>query len=143
MTSQAANTLRRRRFSRSKTSLAIVERAYRAPLEEQYGHILWLSRVLRKMKGEHDILLKGQAVMYARNRQQNVSLEIGGLSIRNLSDYRAALSGFIKQGGNVFAYEKDLVRYSMQDEILLDGIRKSSENDLLRCFEEYDCVWYW
>ena len=132
-----------RAFSRTKRSLAIVERAYRAPIEEQYGHILWLSRVLRKMKGEHDILLKGQAVLYARQEQINIELEIGGVHLNNLSNYKSAIESFLKEGGNVFVFQNDLIRYGIQEAPMIDGICAADEADLVTFFEEYECVWYW
>ena len=71
----------------SKSSLAILERAYRGSLEEQYGHIVWLSRVMKGMGADHALLLKGDTVMFARRDQPRTSLCIGDTVVNDVSHY--------------------------------------------------------
>lgn len=130
-----------KRVSRkSASSLAIVEKAFRGALEEQYGNIVWLSECMRAMKARHNLLLCGSAVATCFVQQQQQSLVIGDLHIKTLSHFGKSVSDLISQGGRVWVLASDLDRFSSQYQ-LIQGVEKAAS--MARLCLEHDKVWFW
>ncbi len=124
-------------------TLAIVERAYRGTLEEQYAHILWICWSLRKFGGEIDVLLRGNAVLYARRDQDRPELAIGEVAIPGLPDYLESVEGLLKDGSAVFAAGGDLDRLHLEPGQLHPGVHPVEASELADLFSAYDMIWYW
>lgn len=127
----------------SKSSLAIIERAFRGSLEEQYGHIVWLSRVMHGMGAVTGLLLKSDTVMFARASQRRVALTIGDLRIDDVSHYESTISDLLTEGVPVYAWRPDCVRVGLAGAALISGIQLIDEPDLPILIQQFDCVWYW
>ncbi|WP_211441720.1 hypothetical protein [Collimonas humicola] len=141
--SAVSATIAPRTRRRSKSSLAIVERAFRGSLEEQYGHIVWLSRVMRRMGANTGLLLKGDAVMFGRCRQERVALSLGDLRIDDISHYETTLQHLLQDGVPVYAWQADCERLQLMPENLMKQIRLVQDDDMPGLIQQYDCVWYW
>ncbi len=124
---------------RSKSSLAIVERAYRGSVEEQYGHIVWLSRVMQTLGANTALLLKGDATLYARRDQPRVELSIGDVLVNDISHYESSVEQLLTRGVPVYAWEADL----LPDDVLVPGVQPMRQRDMPLLISRFDCVWYW
>ena len=129
--------------ARGKTSLAIVERAFRGTLEEQYGHIIWLSRVVRKMGGQTSLLLKGDAVLFAVREQTAQVLQIGNALISGLPHYESTLEEMKKEQVPLFAFRPDMERLNILEARLVPGVVPIGLKDLAVMCGKYDAVWFW
>jgi len=125
-----------------KRSLAIVERAFRGSVEEQYGHIVWLSGVMRAMRAEHNLLLRGNAVVFAAKAQPQLYLSISGERVAPLSNYATALTSLFAAGAEVYAFEPDVRRFGFRGR-LLDQVVLVDEAAMVALCESHDYVWYW
>ena len=126
----------------SKSSLAILERAYRGSLEEQYGHIVWLSRVMKGMGADHALLLKGDTVMFARRDQPRISLAIGDTVVDDVSHYASGVQGLLGQKATVFVWWPDAERLHLNADALIEGVLPVCDRDMPALISRFDCVWY-
>jgi hypothetical protein len=129
--------------ARGKTSLAIVERAFRGTIEEQYGHIVWLSRIVRKMGGNTSLLLKGDAVLFAVSGQPRESLQIGNLIIGDLPHYESTLRAMREEGVPLFAFRPDLDRLGLDEGRLVTGVVPVGLQEWAGMCGGFDAIWYW
>jgi hypothetical protein len=123
--------------------LTIVERAYRGTLEEQYGHILWLTHALRKMQGEVTVLLRGDAVLYARRSQPRTTLTIGGLLVEHLPHYETALGELVGDGVAIYVFADDRVRLRLGPGDLMGGVEEIDSAGLAALCDRHGSIWYW
>lgn len=123
--------------------LTILERGFRGTLEEQYGHILWLSSSLRQMKLDADILLRGIAVLYAARGQTRQRLVFGRLGVDHLPDYEGSIERFLADGGTLFAMGPDCRKLGLGTPDLIPGVREIDLPQLGRLLADYDVSWYW
>ncbi|MFP5393283.1 MAG: hypothetical protein ACLGI6_17315 [Gammaproteobacteria bacterium] len=128
---------------KGKSSLAILERAYRGSVEDQYGHIVWLSKVMHGMGAHTAVLLKGDTVFFAKRHQPAQQLCIGGQVLDGLSHYETTVRELIAAGVPVFAYRADCIRYQLCPDCLVEGVRLVDDAALVELVCAYDCVWYW
>ena len=128
---------------KSKSSLAILERAYRGSVEDQYGHIVWLSKVMHGMGAATAVLLKGDTVFFAKKHQPMQQLTIGGVCLDGLSHYETTVRELVTSGVPVFAYQSDCARYGLGPEALVEGVEMIDDAGLVMLVCRYDCVWYW
>ena len=131
------------RRKKGKSSLAIVERAYRGSVEDQYGHIVWLSRVMHGMGAVTAILLKGDTIFFARRNQPRQALAIGGIELDDVSHYATAVKELLAVGVPVYAYANDCARCGQSAEDLIEGVELIDDAGLVQLILQYDCVWYW
>lgn len=128
---------------KSKSSLTIIERAYRGSLEEQYGHIVWLSRLMKGMGADTSLLLKGDTAMFARRDQPRLTLTIGDTVVRDLSHHESGIEQLCQQGVPVYIWQPDAQRLHLPPEQWVDGVRPVGLADLPVLIHQHDCVWYW
>lgn len=126
----------------AKNSLAIVERAFRGTIEEQYGHIVWLSGVMRAMNARHSLLLRGPAVLFAAAGQPRQSLRIGDVDVRGLPHYESMVRSLIEGGGPTYAYEADIRRYGLTGR-LMPEVEVADAATVVALYESHHHVWYW
>jgi len=124
-------------------ALAIVERAYRGALEEQYANILWLAHVLRRLRGEIDVLLRGDAVRYAVQEQPRSCLKIGCLFIDTLPHYETEIRNLLTAGVKVYASAKDCDRLHLGHGRLIPAVIPLDTLGVAQLFEEYAHIWHW
>lgn len=129
--------------SRAKSSLAIVARAYRGSLEEQYGHIVWLSRIMKTMGADTALLLKGDCVQFARRHQPRLALTIGDLRISDLSHHESAIEALLALGVPVYAWAADIERLNFDAGSLCADVQRIGSQHMAALVERYDCIWYW
>jgi len=123
-----------------KSSLAIIEEAFRGGLEEQYANIVWLSECMRLMKANHNILLKGPAVTCAFKGQERKSLTIAGIEIPSIGHLPDAVTGVMEKGARIWVLERDLEVFGPGVE-LLDGIERTTSAAALVAAHEK--AWFW
>ncbi len=128
---------------KSKTSLAIVERAYRGSIEEQYGHIVWLSRIMKGMNAPTALLLKGDTVMFAKRQQAHTKLTIGDMQLNVLSHYESGIMDLMAAGVPLYGWHPDLVRLQLTESTMVEGIEWIRDADMPGLISRHDCVWYW
>lgn len=127
----------------SKSSLTILERAFRGALEEQYGHILWLTRIMKAMGAPTALLLKGDAISYARRGQQRLALTIGDVTVSDLSHHESGVQALLDAGVPVHVWAPDLPRLGLQVEQLTTGVVLLDGVGMPALINRFDCVWYW
>jgi hypothetical protein len=122
-------------------TLIIMEKGVRAPLEEQYSHILWLARCLQWMQYAVDIMLQGEAVIYVRASSRAPVLELAGQRLDGMPDYGATLQKLAESGSTVFVRTRDWQKLCGSTESsygqLIDGDKAA------RLLLAYEHVWYW
>lgn len=128
---------------RSRSSLAILEHAYRGSLEEQYGHIVWLSRVMKRMGAPHALLLKGDAVLFARQGQSQVLLDIGGIPLTGISHLGSGVVALVDAQVPVYAWQPDLDRLGLTAADLVRGVTRINQGDMPSIVHQFDSIWYW
>jgi sulfur relay (sulfurtransferase) DsrF/TusC family protein len=127
----------------SKTSLSIIERAYRGSLEEQYGHIVWLTQIMKAMGAPTSILLKGDTVLYAKRQQPRSRLRLGDIDIAALSHYESSIEQLLALQVPVYAWQGDLERLALNPADLVSGVQRLDPAGLIGLIRRLDCVWYW
>jgi hypothetical protein len=125
----------------SKRVLAVLERAYRGAVEEQYAHVLWLLWSLQRMGGRVAVLLRGNTTLYARRDQRWPELTIGGCAIP-APGYESSLGGLLADGGAVYVLDDDLRRLRLGLDELSRGVEAVGAAELPALFSSYDTVWY-
>jgi intracellular sulfur oxidation DsrE/DsrF family protein len=123
--------------------LAIAERAYRGTVEEQYANILWLSHVLRRLRGEIDVLLLGNAVRYALQDQPRTQLVIGSRLIDTLPHYETEVRTLLDAGVSVYVSAADCDRCGIDRDRLIPAVVAVNPPDVARLFAEHARVWHW
>lgn len=123
--------------------LAIVERAYRGAIEEQYANILWLSHVLRRLRGEIDVLLRSNAVRYALQDQPRTRLVIGMQVIETLPHYETEVRNLLDAGVSIYVSAADCDRFQIDRERLIAGVVAVDVPCVARLFAEHTHVWHW
>ncbi|MDF3835353.1 DsrE family protein [Cupriavidus basilensis] len=131
------------RKGRSKSSLTIIERAYRGGLEEQYGHILWLTRIMKAMGAPTALLLKGDTVNFALREQPRLVLRIGDANVSGLSHHESGVVALLEAGVPLYAWHADIERLHLAADDLLPGVSVLHEAELSPLMNQFDCVWYW
>jgi len=123
--------------------LAIVERAYRGTLEEQCAHILMANLAFTRLGAPTDLLLRGNAVLYAVKDQAPAHLDIGPLSVDTLPHYESAVKALIDEGGAVYACAEDCRRLGLEMERLIGSVRRVDLDGVARLIASHDAVWFW
>lgn len=131
------------RKGRSKSSLTIIERAYRGSLEEQYGHILWLTRIMKAMGAPTALLLKGDTVNFAIRGQPRLALRIGDMNVAGLSHHESGVAALLEAGVPLYVWHPDMERLHLAADALLPGVSVLREAALPALIHQFDCVWYW
>ncbi len=127
-------------MARSSSSLAIVEKGFRGALEEQYGNIVWLSECMRAMKADHNLLLKGQAVAMCFKQQQQTQVDIGDISIAQMSHFARSIEALIDRGARIWVLTQDLSLFDPRYELVE---RVEVADSMAQLCMKHDKVWFW
>jgi hypothetical protein len=124
-------------------SLAIVERAWRGGIEEQYAHILWLARILKRMRSDVAVLLRGNAVGYAVHNTRSYGVQIAGIELDAIHRLDTAVTNLLADGVPVHVSERDCNRLGIEPEVIVPGVVHVDPAGIVRLCQSYDRVWYW
>jgi hypothetical protein len=125
------------------TNLAIVERAWRGSVEEQYADILWLCRVLKRMRCEVTVLLRGNAVCYAVRKADPVTLTIGDTELPAVWQQDRSIADLLSDGLTVHVSEEDCSRLGIACAELLPGVKPANLAGIAKLCGAHDRIWYW
>ena len=123
--------------------LSVVERAYRATVEEQDDTVLWFTWTVKKGGAEIDVLLRGNAVNYVVQGQDASGLQFGGVPFGGAAVIERDLESMMKDGIQVYAVKEDLESRGLDSARLLKGIQFISAKEIASLFDPYHQIWHW
>lgn len=123
--------------------LSVVERAYRATVEEQDDTVLWFTWTVKKAGAPVDVLLRGNAVNYAVQGQDASGLTFGGVPFGGPVVIEHDLETMMKDGVRVFAVKEDIESRGIDSSRLLKGIQPVSSQEIASLFDQFDHIWHW
>lgn len=123
--------------------LSIVERAYRATVEEQDDTVLWFTWTVKKGGADIDVLLRGNAVNYAVRGQDVSGLAFGGVPFGGPVVIEHDLESMMKDGIKVYAVKEDLESRGIDTSRLLDRIEFIPSREIAPLFSRFDHIWHW
>jgi len=123
--------------------LSVVERAYRATVEEQDDTALWFTWTVKKGGAEMDLLLRGNAVNYCVRGQEVSGLTFGGVPFGGPTVIEHDLESMMKDGIKVYAVKEDLESRGVEPSRLLSGIELLSSRQIAPLFNRFDQIWHW
>lgn len=124
-------------------NLAIVERAGRGAIEEQYADILWLCRVLMRMRLQTSVLLRGNAVSYAVRKPEPITLDIAGQRMPAVWQHDRSVADLLREGVPVYVSDEDCGRLAIANEDLVPGVVRTSGAGIAQLCHTHDRIWYW
>lgn len=128
----------------SKTTLNIVDSAYRATAEEQDDTILWLLAAMQSAGAAHTVVLRGNAVNYAVSGQGAQNLTVGNWKQTNAPRLdRDVVDLMEKRQMQVFAITEDVIARGIQRGELLSGVELISRSALPALCEKHQVVSLW
>ncbi len=128
----------------AKTTLNIVESAYRAVMEEQDDTILWLLAAMQGAGAQHTVVLRGNAVNYAVSGQGVPGLTVGEWKQTQAPKMdRDVLDLIEKRKIPVYVVAEDLADRGIEQAELVPGVHLLARNELARLFNDYDLVAHW
>jgi hypothetical protein len=122
-------------------TLAIVERAYRGTLEQQYAHVLWLVHGLHR-QSPMVLLLRGVAASYALAGRPDAPPRVGGAPWGTAPDYQAAIGRLVADGAPVLVCARSLRDLDLHDRPLLPEVRAAGDDEIIELIESCRRVWY-
>src|SRR5262249_4066142 len=127
----------------SARCLAIVERAYRGTIEEQYGHIVAAAVAFCRVGCPTDLLLRGNAVLYARRDQPRMTLTLGDVTVDTLPHFESALAALAREGASVYAARDDCRRLAVDLDRLVAGVIHVDAAAIAALVADHRLTWYW
>ena len=110
--------------------LVVVERAHRGTLEEQYAHVLWLVRTLRRLSAL-TLLLRGTAAVYAIDRVPDPH-----------DDYRTTMLSLARQDTELLVSVTSLGELGLGECPLLPGVQALSDREVIAQWAAHDRIWF-
>jgi hypothetical protein len=126
----------------SKRVLHVVQRAFRATLEEQDDTVLWLAQALKGAGAEPAVLLRGTAVAYLATGQDASGLAFGARRQTQPPALREDLQRMVRNGIPVFYVSEDQVALGLAGQSL-PGASPVGRPELPSLFARFDQVWFW
>lgn len=122
-------------------TLAIVERAHRGAVEQQYAHVLWLAHGLHR-QSPMTVLLRGMACVYALEARAVPPVDLAGAPWGSTPDYSAAIARLHEDGATVLVSADSLQSLGLTGRPILATVTEASDVDIARLVGECDRVWY-
>lgn len=122
-------------------TLAIVERAHRGAVEQQYAHVLWLAHALHR-QSPMTVLLRGTAAVYALAAPPAPPVRIGGRPWGTHPDYAAALDRLDADGARVLVCTTSLADLGGADRPLHPVVRPLPATDLVTVVTAHRRIWF-
>ncbi len=123
--------------------LSVVERAYRATVEEQDDTAVWFTLALRAAGAEVGLLLRGDAVNYAVRGQNAGGLRFGTQEVRVPPELDKDLAALMQRGVRVYAVSDDLSERGIAEGELSAGVERVTRARLGHLCDDYDRVLHW
>jgi hypothetical protein len=124
-----------------RRTLAIVERAHRGAVEQQYAHVLWLAHGLHR-QSPMNVLLRGLAAVYAVDAAAPPPLVLGGGSWGTPPDYRAALARLLADDARVLVSASSLARLGLDGSPLCPGVVALPDGALAAFIAQHRRIWF-
>ncbi|MGW5642058.1 hypothetical protein ACWEV3_07450 [Saccharopolyspora sp. NPDC003752] len=127
----------------SRSTLMIIERAYRGSVESQFADVLYFVRELHRQSGGVDIELRGPAAGFAVDTEFEPAIRIAGRVLDSLPDPRHSLRQLLDDGVGVRVEEPDLAALgpSARDR-LVPGVHVVPANEPASRWPDYERVWF-
>ncbi len=122
-------------------TLIIVERSHRGAVEQQYAHVLWLVRTLRR-QAPVALLLRGPAAVYALDAEAPPAPRIADRIWGVAADYREALLRLAEDGAEVLVAASSLDQLGLRGRPLVPGVYPVSEADIVARWTAYERIWF-
>jgi len=123
--------------------LGVIDRAYRGAVEAQFFDAVYGVLDFRAQLGEVALALRGPAVTLAVDEDSyRPVLDLGGVELDTLPDYRTAVRAVVTEGIPVFVDEADLRALGFDPGRLLDGVHCLDPDELAARWSDYDQVWF-
>ncbi|MEZ4744097.1 MAG: DsrE family protein [Bdellovibrionota bacterium] len=126
-----------------RTSLNIINTAYRATLEEQDDTSLWLIHAIRKSGLNSDILLVENSVNYGVKSQNPMPLAFGDAHIPFPNKFHEDLKSLIQAGAKVLYITDDAIERGIDHSELIPEIEGISRNQISKLMQGYYHIWHW
>lgn len=123
--------------------LSVVERAYRATLEEQDDTILWFSHMVKNAGADLSILLRSNAVNYAVKGQDASGLSFGDVPLGVPPTIDRDVEALVRDGARVYVVEEDLTDRGIGREELVQGVSVVPRAQLAALFDQHQTIWHW
>jgi sulfur relay (sulfurtransferase) DsrF/TusC family protein len=128
----------------AKTSLNIVESAYRAVMEEQDDTVLWLLAAMQGAGGAHTVVLRGNAVNYAIAGQGAPGLAVGEWKQTQPPKMdRDVVDLMENRKIPVYVVQEDLAERGIESSALVPGVKLLSRGALPALMAAYEIVSHW
>jgi intracellular sulfur oxidation DsrE/DsrF family protein len=127
----------------AKKTLAIIESAYRATLEEQDDTAVWITHAMKGAGGEFTVLLRGNAVNYGVNGQEASGVAFGSWKQTQPPKVSQDVAGLIGKGIEVYVVEEDLADRGIERTDLVANIKTTNRAGIAKLFTDHERVWHW
>ena len=122
-------------------TLAVIERAHRGTVEQQYAHVLWLAHSLHT-QSPMSVLLQGPAVVYALAGTPPGPVRMGDVAWGVYPDYQAAVGRLVADGADVHVSTSALNTFGLAAQPLLSGVSPLSDEDVVTLIARCDRWWH-
>lgn len=122
-------------------TLAVIERAHRGTVEQQYAHVLWLVHSLHS-QSPMSVLLRGTAVVYALAGEPPDPVRVGDTPWGVYPDYQAAVARLLTDGAEVHVSRTGLRHLSLETKPLLSGVTPLSDEEVITLITRCDRWWH-
>jgi hypothetical protein len=124
-----------------EATLAIVERAHRGRVEQQYAHVLWLAHALHR-QSPMTVLLRGLAALYALDAAPPPPHRLGDGPWGVQPDYRSALDRLRVDGARVFVCAASLAQLGVADRPLHPDLPAVTVAGIAELVARHRRVWF-
>lgn len=124
-----------------RRTLAIVERAHRGTVEQQYAHVLWLVHALHR-QSPMTVLLRGPAAVYALDTPPPRPPRLGNVAWGAFPDYRDALGRLRADGAIAFVCLASLHDLGLGERPLCPDVQTLTIDDITAMVIEHRRVWF-
>ncbi|HZM75649.1 MAG TPA: hypothetical protein VFC19_07970 [Candidatus Limnocylindrales bacterium] len=122
-------------------TLAIIERAHRGAVEQQFAHVLWLAHGLHRQT-PMTVLLRGVAAVYALAQPPPPPLSFGKVTWGAAPDYQTAIGRLTRDGSRVLVSASSLAALAAATDPLLPQVNAVSDLDIAELVAAHDRVWF-
>ena len=123
------------------TTLAIVERALRGTVEQQYAHVLWLVSGLHR-QSPMIVLLRGAATVYALDAPTPAPTVLGSVPWGVSADYCEALERLHAGGAAVLVSATSLDQLGLADRPMLPCVDIVTDDQIATVAVGCDRIWF-
>lgn len=122
--------------------LSVVEKAYRATVEEQDDTAVWFTHAIKNAGADVTVLLQGDAVCYAQPGQNAAGLRFGTKEVRVPPELDKDIAALAAKAP-VFVVSEDLADRGIPEGAILPGLQRVSRAHVARLVADHDRVIHW